>query len=304
MRSWIISMMLFNSIMAYSCDVCGGLSSNPNIGLFSASTSFHQFGIRSNYRYFKTYLFGLEHSKEQLVGGEFFGRLQLAQRFQLLATVPYQYAIQNRGIGQDIVRGIGDPGVLGNWIAIEKVDSNQVTKHFLSCGVGVSFPLGRNTIPENELKNLYPGSGAFNLLVASNYLHQFSSKFGIQSEASYSIKGIDRFGFRYGNSLLIQTQVVYRKNYRAKLFIATLGCQYEHQGPSDLNGESFVDNPNDAEVLSTKVSLNLMKSAWMWSIQFQRPVYQEINNGSVRQNFNTSVGLSYFLTKNKKNEKV
>lgn len=300
MRAIIASIVLIYSSVVYSCDVCGGLSSNPNIGLFAASTSFHQTGMRLNYRSYDTYLYGIEHSSERILNGELFGRFQVSRRFQLLATIPYQFAQQRTDLSTTVLSGMGDPSMIGNWIVLEKIDSTMVTKHFLSFGGGASLPLGKHTHPDDELKNIYPGSGAMNYLFLGTYVHQFTAQWGLQSEVSYMIKGKDSYTYRFGNSFSVQAQMLNRKRFKNRLLISTAGLQLEDQAASERDGLAIPDNPNNARILSLRVGSNLLVSSWLFSLNFQQPLIQRINNGTVRNRGMATIGISYFIQKNKK----
>lgn len=304
MRLFIFTVVLLVSSTTYSCDVCGGMSGNTNIGLFASTTTYHQFGIRNNYRYFKTYLYGIDHSREHVFSSELFGRLQVAKKVQLLATIPFQYSKQKRSLGEDQIVGFGDPNVIINAILRQKIDSNGTTKSFLSAGLGAKFPFGLATNPDDELKNLYPGTGSFDFLFLLNHVQQFNSKIGIQSEASYVIKGTDKFDYRFGNSFLLQTQLVHRKKFTPFQLISTLGTQLDHQGASRLKGEIPEGNPNNSYILSVRGSVNFLVDRWLWSLSMQQPIYQRINLSSVEQKFVGTIGVFYFIPKKVKNETI
>lgn len=303
MKSFVFVVMLFVSMTTLSCDVCGGMSSNTNIGLFAASTSFHQVGIRNNFRYFKTYLYGIDHSNEYVLTNEIFGRWQVAERIQVLGSVPFQSAWQKRSLGKDFIQGLGDPSTIVNCILSEKIDSTGMTKQFLTAGFGSKFPFGKSALPEDELKNLYPGTGSLDLLFLLNHLYQYSSKWGQQTEISYVLKGQDKHEYRFGNALLVQSQLIYRKKLDSWQLLSTIGLQYEHQAPSKLEREVISENPNSSSIFSLKASVNLLANKWLWSFQIQQPIYQQINLFSVEQKFYGTIGLFYFIKKTNKNER-
>jgi hypothetical protein len=273
------------------------MSSNPNIGLFAASTTFHQVGFSLNYRSFNTFLYGVEHSSERLSLSSLNVRWQLTKRVQFLASVPHQLGVQKTATARYVVSGLGDPTLIGNFIVVDKKDTLGLTRQFLSFGAGSKLPLGLSTNPDDELKNMYPGTGSTDFLLLSNYLHQFNQSLGFQAEMSYVMRGADQFAYQLGNSFSLQSQIFYRKKHKSKLFISSFGLQFDEQEPSTLNRIIPEGNPNNMRVLSARSGFNVLVNRWLWSAQLQLPLYQKINGGTVKQVLNGTIGMNYFITK-------
>ncbi len=299
MRNLFLALTLVVSANSFSCDICGGVSSNASIGLF-ASTKFHTVGFRSSYRCFSTYMNGVRHSSEFLFGQEIQFRTQLHERVQLLASVPFQSALQRRDFGSDFISGMGDPNIISNFILVQDRDSNGVNKIFLSLGIGVKAPLGKTTENSNGLKNLYPGTGSWDYLLLSNYTQQIAKYWGWQTEISYSFKGKDQFGFQYGNSFQSASQVFRNFKISSYRLIAAAGMNFEHHAISRLNGFETVGKTNDGIVLSSRASINLMTYRWLWSVNIQNPLYQHLNDGTIRSRLSGSISINYLLKTSKK----
>ena len=296
MRGIILAGLLHICTISFACDICGGVSSNASIGLF-ASTQFHTIGIRSSYRGFSTYMNGIRHSQEFLFGQEAQFRTQLNKRFQLMGTIPFQNAIQIRDFGKDFVSGIGDPTIIGNFILYQKRDSTGFSKNFLSMGLGVKAPLGQTVSNANVLKNLYPGTGSWDFLVLTNYTKQFSKLWGWQTEISFAHKGKDKFGFQYGNSIQVSSQVFVNQKIGSYRLIVSTGINYEQYAASRLNGDPIVGATNQGMLLSARASANILTYRWLWSFSVQQPFMQNINEGSIRQNTGATISLNYLLKK-------
>lgn len=299
MRLFFLTTTLLFSVNVFACDVCGGVSSNASIGLF-ASNKFHTIGYKSSMRSFTSYLYDIRHSRELLFTQELQFRTQVHKRIQLIGSIPFQNALQLRDFGRDVVYGIGDANFLANYILIQKADSLGLTRHFLSLGGGVKFPLGKNVPSSNVLKNLYPGTGSWDFLVLTNYTKSFSKKWGWQSEASYSLKGKDQFRFQYGNSAQLTSQVFTNRSVKSYRLIIAAGCAFENHQSSKNNGIVDTAITNAGYIFSVKASINLLTYKWLWSINIQQPIHQNINNSSIYQNLSAGISLNYLLKKPKK----
>lgn len=302
MRFFLLSWSLFLSASIFACDVCGGVSSNASIGLF-ASTKFHTIGYKSSMRSFTSYLYGIRHSREYLFTQELQFRTQLHPRIQLIGSLPFQNALQLRDLGSDVVFGIGDPNLIGNFVLFQNRDSLGMSKNFLSVGLGVKFPLGKNVPSSNVLKNLYPGTGSWDYLLLANYTKQFSSKWGWQSEASYSLKGTDKYNFRYGNATQISSQGFTNRAVGSYRLIIATGLTFEQHQASRNNGAIDSSITNSGYILSAKASVNLLTYRWLWSFNLQQPIKQNVNSSTIFQNLSAGLSLNYLIKKSK-NEKV
>lgn len=245
-------------------------------------------------------MYGIRHSQEFLFAQEVQFRTQIHPRIQIMGAVPYQFSIQKRDFGSDAVWGIGDPNLMGNFILFQNKDSLGMSKNFLSVGVGMKAPLGKNVPNTNVLKNLYPGTGSWDYLFITNYTKQFSKKWGWQSELSYSLKGKDKYGFQYGNSTMFSSQVFTSRGVSSYRLLIALGASYENLESSRANGQVNSLMSNAGYVLSSKLSVNLLTYKWLWSVYVQQPLAQNINSGTIRQNLSGGLSLNYLIKKSKK----
>jgi hypothetical protein len=298
MKIILIAVMLIWSVKLSACDVCGGISGGPSFGNL-ASTSYHQIGLRSTFRSFNSYLFGIEHSREQQLQEELFVRWQIQKRLQLIASVPYLTTRQVKAGKNYWINGIGDPSLLTSFVLLDKKDSLNETKRFLSAGLGVKIPLGATVSYEDDQRNLYPGSGATDLIFNMAYFGQLKKQSGIQSEATVLLRGKDNWGYQFGNSLsmnVLYFRKLFKGNYK---WIPTFGLQYDYQKEARINGKITSVAPNDLMLVSPRIGLNLITPNWMFTSLILHPVIQNVNNGQVKQNLQLSVGATY-LIKNKR----
>jgi hypothetical protein len=220
-----------------------------------------------------------------------------------MGIIPQQFAIQKRDLGSDYVQGLGDPMIMLNGIVLHKKDTNGRTIHFLSLGMGTKFPIGRVGSTNSAIKNLYPGTGALEELIILNYTRSFKRIWSLQNEVSYAFKQRNKDGYKYGNSSQLSISVVNNSKLGFRRIISSTGIVYSHFQPSYLNGEQLILNNNKGFVLAPKVGVHVMGYNWLFSIQGQVPVYQNLNNRSIKQNFGIEAGVTYLVkTKIKKHE--
>jgi hypothetical protein len=243
---------------------------------------------------------GIRHSREYLFGQEIQFRTQIHSRIQLMGSMPYQSAIQKRDFGSDFISGMGDPTIISNFILLQTRDSNGISKNFLSFGIGLKAPLGKTAENSNALKNLFPGTGSWDYLLLSNYTHQFAKFYGWQTELSYSFKGKDSFGFQYGNSFQSSTHVFRNFKISSYRLIAAAGMNFEHYANSRLDGLATIGKTDDGIILSSRASINLMTYRWLWSLNIQNPLYQNLNDGTIRSRLSGSICINYLLKTSKK----
>ena len=296
MKLFFTVLVLIFSANLLACDVCGGSAGSPSFGTF-VPTNFHQIGLRSSVRGFKSYLYGIEYSRETIFQEELHARWQVHKRIQLIGSMPFQFARQTKTGYSDHIQGMADPSILTNYVLINKKDSLSEMRQFLSAGFGLKFPLGKTVVYSDPQKNMYPGTGTTDMIFLATFYDQFSIKWGVQSEASYACKGTDKWGYRFGNSLSLNTAAV-RKFQKGKYrWLTTTGFQFDYQAKARLHNERTEAQINNISLLSARVGANLIIPNWMFSLQFQQPVLQQINEGIVRQTNFTSFGIFRLIQK-------
>jgi len=297
MRYFIIVCALLGVLHSSACDVCGGVSSNSSIGLFAA-TRFHMLGIQGGYRSFNTYLHEIRHSREQIFSTDIRFRFQLHRRIQLSGLLPYQFAVQQTDFGSNKIYGLGDLSLMSNFIVLNNRDTSGLTRNFLSFAIGVKTASGKNTIHSNPLKNIYPGTGSWDLLLLSNYTHQFNSKWGWQSEASVSVKGKDSYGYSFGNSYQLTSQAVLNLPVSSYRLISAFGFNGEYHEAAELDAEiPIIPNLNRGYVWAARAAVNLMGTNWLLSAYLQQPFLQNFNEGLTKQGLSAGISFNYLINK-------
>lgn len=299
MKKKLLIVMLSMSITSFACDICGGVASNVSIGVL-ANTNFHIVGVRNTYRSYSSYINDIKHATDRLFSQELFLRYQWNKNWQLYGSFQHQLAFQQRDLGSEFVGGITDPSLLLNRLLINKQDSTRRTTDFLMVGVGLKFPLGKNAPSSNLLKNLYPGTGSFDMLLLANYTHQLTKKMGVQVETSYTLKGKDKWQYAYGNSFQGTVSLVRSRSVHSYRLVSAVGCVVEDFQESKLNGLELSTASNRASILSGKLNLNLFTKNWVWSVFAQYPLAQLNQEILLKRNLSGGIGLLYLIKKRKK----
>jgi hypothetical protein len=302
MKKYSVILLLLVSSRANACDICGGVSGNATIGLF-ASTNYHMLGVKTGVQSFNSLMDGIVHSREHLFRNEFNFRFQFHKRIQVIGVIPYQIGFQKRDLGNDLVQGLGDPMAMVNGILWHKKDTNGRAIHFLSCGFGVKLPLGRVGSNSSAIKNLYPGTGAWEELLILNYTSTLNRSWSIQNELSYAFKQSNNTGYKYGNSIQVSITAVNNRKLRFRRLISSVGLVYTHFESSMVDGEVLTVNSNKGYVFAHRASINLIGFSWIYSLQCQIPMSQNLNNRSIKQTFGIEAGITYLVkSKSKKHE--
>jgi hypothetical protein len=302
MKKYSVILLLLVSIRANACDICGGVGGNATIGLF-ASTKYHMLGVKTGVQSFKSLMDGIVHSREFLFRNEFNFRFQFHERIQVIGVIPYQIGFQKRDLGNDLVQGLGDPMAMLNGILWHKKDSSGRALHFLSLSLGVKLPIGRVGSNLSTIKNLYPGTGAWEELLLLNYTSSFNRSWSMQNELSYAFKQTNNAGYKYGNSAQATITAVNNRKLGFRRLISSVGLVYTHFESSMVDGEVLTVNSNKGYVFAHRASINLIGFSWIYSLQCQIPMNQNLNNRSIKQTFGIEAGITYLVkTKSKKHE--
>jgi hypothetical protein len=299
MKYNILMLVLFCWTSSRACDVCGGVTNTSSLGVL-ASTQYHFIGLKTEFKSFSSYLYGIPHSKEKLIRTEIMGRLQLHRRAQLLISIPLQSAWQTDDFGRTQVTGLGDIQSTVNAILFHRSDSSEQVREFVSIGGGVKWPTGLNADYPDPQKNLYPGTGSLDALLSANMLHRFKPRFAGQMELNYSIKGKDRVGFQYGQSGMITLSAIYEQPVRQSRLFVSVGPAVEWNARSSYSGVSLQSTYSKGWQFAFKASVNGMLRNWLWSIGTHLPVVQYSFSGNVKQWPSIQAAFNYLIAKKSK----
>jgi len=299
MKPLLFTGMVLWSAWAWSCDVCGGVSGNATIGLL-ASTQFHMIGFKSGYKTYKSYFQGIQHSREYIFEQDITARWQVSPRWQILGSIPYQTGLQKRDLGSDLVHGLGDPQILVNRVLFHARDSMLNTRSFLSFGVGIKIPAGKKAGATSMIRNLYPSTGAWNLSGLLTYTPSISRRLSLQNEVGFTAKFKDSYGYKYGNTSSFSSMLVGNFQQGQGRWLVGVGCRGEYFGASTIENQPLEGFTHQGYDISGQLALHYIAKQWLWSMNIKQPIYQNFNQGSLKQGLQGSIAAAYLITKNSK----
>ncbi len=301
---FLAAVFLYN-VQAFSCDVCGCSLGAFSQGLIPDYTS-HFFGLRYNQANFNAEIdhgttMSAEFSEDRYHRFEMVGRYNAAEKLKVSFFIPY-VVNQMNGSEQAVVRsGIGDPTLLLNYRFLK--NKMKDSRHYLSAGTGVKFPLGKSNLTDNgELlnRNFQPGSGSFDFLVTASYYFR-KEKIGYVMETAYKINTAAKSGYRFGNQFNFSANLNYRLEQK-KINWLVYGGLYFEQASRHFDNESVVFNTGGYGMY-INAGLQLYFSRIRLSAGIQQPFYQHFytdNITTLNSKMRMNTDLIIFIGKKKK----
>jgi hypothetical protein len=300
MKKISLLLLLALSSSAWACDICGGVHANSSIGLFAANR-FHTLGLSTQYRSYQSYDNGQLHSWETFLTNSFQFRFQLSPVLQIYGQVPYQFGKQSLDGALSTKYGFGDAQSFVNYILLQQKDTVGITQHFLSVAGGVKAPTGYFVSPSNLQQNLYPGTGSWDFSLLLNGYKRLSTLLGLQAELSHTLKGKNAYAFRYGASSQGSTVLVINRKVSSYRFLASAGIQGDYFAANHWDWETLSDESlHQGLLLQAKSSINMLTFSWLYSLQAQLPVWQNINRGALNFGPQIQFSIQYLIQQKKK----
>jgi hypothetical protein len=299
MKNISLMLLLALSSSAWACDICGGVHANSSIGLFAANR-FHTLGLSTQYRSYQSYDNEQLHSKEEFLLNSLQLRFQLSPKLQIYGQLPYQVGKQSLDGEVSTKYGLGDMQGLVNYILLQQKDSVGITQHFLSAAGGVKVPTGYFVSPSNLQQNMYPGTGSWDYSLLLNGYKRLSTLWGMQAELSQTLKGKNTYAFRYGASSQVSTVLVYNYKVSSYRLLASAGIQIDYFAANHWDWETLSDESlHQGLLVQVKSSVNLLTYSWLYSLQAQLPVWQNINRGALNFGPQVQISIQYLIQQKK-----
>jgi len=223
---------------AFSCDICGCSGSGLQQGIMPGIL--HDFiGARYSHRIFESThpgLFGKPGSvsNENFGTAELWGRYSPIPRIQLMAFVPYNYFVKTeQNLVPETVSGLGDVRFLANGVVIQRQDTSGHRSHLWTVGGGVKLPTGAvNYSPTGEgvyNPNMQAGTGSLDYVISTSYAARWN-KFGFLTDLSYTVNGVNKANYRFGNRAAATARVFARLSpeNKAHAWVPQAGYSFEH----------------------------------------------------------------------------
>jgi len=289
-------------VNVYACDVCGGVSANSTIG-FAPTNDFHYFGIRSNYRRFYSHsesmITGTMNSTEYFFQSDLVGKFQLSNRWQFIGIIPYSYVSQIENGTKSSKSGLGDLSLMSFYSPLIAKDSSGFIRQQLNVGLGLKCPTGNYAESAHTMSNMYPGTGAFDIILGANYFTQ-TRKNGFQLEGLQTFRLENKYGYQYGSISTLSGNYFRVIKASSSVFRPFVGFQASYFGKDCIDRIIVTESVNHGLAVSGKIGLNYVKSNWFFSVSTQLPIYQNLGNGAVQQKESVQLSINYLISKKSK----
>lgn len=291
----LFAVCLFFTVNANACDVCGGVNSALGLGT-GAQGNRTLFGLNFSHRNYTSTTHSLlgTHSTtfEQFNRLEAIAQIKLSEKWQMKGTFVYSDALQlseDKNVNMRL-SGIGDASISTNYFIANNVDSTGNKSFRWSVGLGAKLPTGKFTTPHSDSMIIAPGTGSFDALAQSNILFRYK-KWSFINEIQFGLPFQNKYEHRRGISLNTSIYVL-RKVDEFGLFG---GVQVSYNGTDYISGAR-----NSASVMNSFVVLPTLGSIYktgdfMFQGNFQKPIWQTIADGHVKQNFAFTLSAIYLL---------
>lgn len=290
------------AISAHACDVCGCRAGNDGMGILPRFSR-HFVGVRYNYSPFRSQhltLFENEapiHSDEKFHTYTVWGRYVPHERVQVFAFLPYNSVIQQVEGKTVRVEGIGDIILMANYVLFNTTDSMQKNrfKHALQVGGGVKLPTGASNIKQDGLllnPNLQPGTGATDVLFNMLYTVRLK-KFGINAEASYTVKTENTHRYRFGNRLGGVLRGYYRKTFNATTFLPNIAATYDYAARDKDLGKTI--EYTGTNMLGASGGLDVYFRSFVVGAGVKVPLAGTMGNSYITQKTSYSASIIYLF---------
>jgi hypothetical protein len=277
-----------------ACEICGCGLGNYYIGILPHFDK-RFFGVRYHFNSFQTRLNDepTQFSKDFYQTIEFWGGLNIGNRFQLLAFVPYNINHQVSDEGTSDLKGLGDAALMVNFKAFATTNKNVSQQFWL--GAGVKLPTGKFVIDANDpdlaaVANTQLGSGSTDILL--NGMYNISiSKLGINTTVNYKINTENREEYKFGNKLTAGSFAYYIFPLNRVVISPNVGLLYEHTEHSELSG-SKVDLTG-GKILQGSIGAEISFSRMAIGLSVQLPVAQNFAENQTKEKVKGVVHVSF-----------
>jgi len=308
MKKILFGIALILSQSAFGCDVCGGavgsIGGDVVPGIFN-----NYFGFNTSFRGFSSThltLFESEeamHSSELFAFGSIHGRYSPIRRLQFLVNVPFSAVRKEMNEEVQSVSGFSDVSLRTNFLAVDRV--NDSLKKYTNVFIGgtVKVPTGRASFRDQEVsmfhRNMLPGSGAFDFSAhADVFLRR--RNFGFVATNTVTFRGTVKNEYDYGNVFQSRISGFHLFEFPGSSLMLDLGAEVMLIGEDQDLIYNEVDKYTGGITVSPSLRVNYFWNSLVLNFQIQRPIYQNLASGQVKNEYAAQFGAIYLIKKKKK----
>jgi hypothetical protein len=283
----IISCLLLIHFPTKACEVCGcGIGNNyfslqPNL-----SKNF--VGIRIRSLEFDSHLLMGDRfrTKEEFIISELFARVNVTERLQFIATLPYMSSKQQTTSQNHQLSGVSDVSVIANYNVFESQSMGESNnfKQSVIIGGGIKLPTGKYSLERAnnsvENPNFQLGTGSLDYFVVGNYLVNFD-KIGVSFDGTFRLTTQNSEQYTFGNRLISSAQVFYTFRPNNEFMIMPIGGFVAEFSGMDRKTGEFV-SVTGGNALFASIGVESSFSFFAFGFSFSTPIQQNIGGGALK----------------------
>ncbi len=295
---------------ANACSICGCGGGNLYLGMYPNFDS-KFIGVRYNFSDYKTVLKNdpSQYTSNTYQSYEIWSGFNLSKKWQIFTFIPYQYNKQVSDDGKNDNVGLGDITILTNYQLINShhiVNDKKSVLHQLWIGGGVKLNTGSFSVdprdPDVTLAdvNAQMGTGSTDFILNTRDLYQVEN-WGIASNINYKINTQNKYGYQFGNKLILNTITYYNFNNKNKVLTPNLGLQFENNEGNKLDGHliSLTEGIDNGTYRTGGHSVNLLGGIEVgvkkisFGVNIQAPIRQEYAAAQTNLNWKAIAHLTF-----------
>jgi hypothetical protein len=240
-----------------------------------------------------------EDSYENYDNFELTGRYYFSPQVRILLNAPYSM----NDINGKRIRDFGDVSIIGQYQVFNTdIDADTELRHRIFVGGGIKLPTGayNKSIVFGEVDpHFQPGTGSYDFILSGTYLARYKGKFGLSTDAIYTLNTTNSNDYRFSNKLNITSTLFYmfeagkktRMGGQEWTFLPHAGAYLEYAGKDTQNGVD-VDG-SGGTVLFLTGGLDVYYNQFTVNFTYQYPASENLNGDQPENQRRIFIGAGY-----------
>ena len=218
------------------------------------------------------------------------GLINILPKFKTMIIVPYHFLERISSNSHFENNGIGDISLIGLYQIVSSNESSKIN-HQPYLGAGVKLPTGKFDQSSMSLNpGLQLGTGSTDYVFLSEYLLSYK-KFSVQNLLNYQYKTENKNRFQFGQHYNLNMNFMYNLEINQIKLVPQMGYSLEYNSE---NIDFGVVQPNSTSVLHLwRIGLMMKYNEWTLSLQYFRPMSQQMFNDKVELINRFGIGFHY-----------
>ncbi|MEZ4779506.1 MAG: hypothetical protein R2786_09025 [Flavobacteriaceae bacterium] len=303
------------------CDLCGCTTGSGSTGFGTLNNS-NFVGARYIYQNFesKSGIFSNSpKSEEQFSTFQLWTQVPVYKNFYITATVPYQDLRRKLIDGNEHINGLGDISVIG-WYKLQfkkkKVKENSATfvdstatpkmkvevndtivpksPHSVQFGLGVKLPTGEfeQALTDRVNPGFQVGTGSFDGIFSVGY-NMALDRFGLNTLATYYVKGENKNQYRFGNQFSYSANAFYTFPGTKTNILPFLGISGDVYDLIEQYNETLANTHGN--IINSSIGTEMVVNKFIVGASYTLPLSQNLFGGDVEAKNRFSIYVNYAL---------